>query len=76
MLLSARWSKSTDALDAALCFLGVFSVLRGGSTRHTGKRRSTVLSWLRTLARRIASSRSSFLYLETCEARVRQTYPI
>jgi hypothetical protein len=28
MLLSARWSKSTDALDAALCSLGVFSVLR------------------------------------------------
>ncbi len=60
MLLSARWSKGMDALDAALRSLGVFSVLRGGA-RQIGKRRSTVLIWLRTLVRRIASSRSSFL---------------
>ena len=59
MLLSARWSKSTGALDAALCSLGVFAVLRGGSARQTGKRRATVLSWLRTLARGIAAGRHS-----------------
>ena len=53
MLLSATWPKSTDALDAALCSLGVFSVLRRGRTPNSRKRRSTVLSWFRTLACRI-----------------------
>ncbi|MGA7291131.1 MAG: hypothetical protein WBW53_02740 [Terriglobales bacterium] len=39
-LLSVRWSKGTDALDAALCSLGVFSrTPKRGSARHSRKQR-------------------------------------
>ena len=41
-LLSARWSKGTDALDAALCSVGVFSrTPKRGSARHGRKQRMT-----------------------------------
>jgi hypothetical protein len=39
-LLHVRWSKGTDALDAALCSLGVFSrTPKRGSARHNRRRR-------------------------------------
>jgi hypothetical protein len=41
-LLSARWSKGTDALGAALCSVGVFSrTPKRGSARHGRKQRMT-----------------------------------
>jgi hypothetical protein len=41
-LLSTRWSKGTDALDAALCSVGVFSrTPKRGSARHGRKQRMT-----------------------------------
>jgi hypothetical protein len=41
-LLSVRWSKGTDALDAALCSLGVFSrTPKRGSAHHGRKQRMT-----------------------------------
>jgi hypothetical protein len=43
MLLSAGWSKSTDTLDAALCSLGVFSVLRRTATPVTA---GTFSKWI------------------------------
>ena len=41
-LLSVRWSKGTDALDAALCSVGVFSrTPKRGSARHGRRQRMT-----------------------------------
>jgi hypothetical protein len=41
-LLAVRWSKGTDALDAALCSLGVFSrTPKRGSARHGRRWRMT-----------------------------------
>src|SRR5258708_6513574 len=41
-VLHLRWSKGTDALDAALCSLGVFSRTRKrGSARYSRRRRFT-----------------------------------
>ena len=41
-LLAVRWSKGTDALDAALCSLGVFSrTPKRGSARHGRRQRMT-----------------------------------
>ncbi len=58
-LLSVRWSKGTDALDAALCSLGVFSrTPKRGSARHGRRQRMTARNWSRTLVYQIVSSRS------------------
>src|SRR5713101_1147071 len=58
-LLSVRWSKGTDALDAALCSLGVFSrTPKRGSARHGRKQRMTARNRSRTLVYQIVSSRS------------------
>jgi hypothetical protein len=41
-LLAVRWSKGTDALDAALCSFGVFSrTPKRGSARHGRRERMT-----------------------------------
>src|SRR6266700_1039376 len=70
-LLSVRWSKGTDALDAALCSLGVFSrTPKRGSARHSRRRRLTA-SELVEIARIPERFRQVVvLYLETYEARV------
>jgi hypothetical protein len=74
-LLSSRWSKGTDALDAALCSLGVFSrTPKRGSARHSRRRRLTS-SELVEIARIPERFRQvTILYLETYEARVSAVY--
>lgn len=74
-LLSSRWSKGTDALDAALCSLGVFSrTPKRGSARHSRRRRLTA-SELVEIARVPERFRQvAVLYLETYEARVSDVY--
>lgn len=74
-LLSSRWSKGTDALDAALCSLGVFSrTPKRGSARHSRRRRLTA-SELVEIARIPERFRQvTILYLEIYEARVSGVY--
>ncbi len=74
-LLASRFSKGTDALDAALCSLGVFSrTPKRGSARHSRRRRLTA-SELVEIARIPERFRQVVvLYLETYEARVSGVY--
>lgn len=74
-LLSGRWSKGTDVLDAALCSLGVFSrTPKRGIARHSRKRRltaaeSVAISGVPDRFRPVMT-----LYLETYQARVSDVY--
>lgn len=74
-LLHHRWWHGTDALDAALCSLGVFSrTPRRGSARHNRRERLTAseLVEIADVPRRFRQV--TILYLETYEARVSDVY--
>jgi hypothetical protein len=74
-VLSARWSKGTDALDAALCSLGVFSrTPKRGSARHGRKQRMTASELVENAGVPDRFRQIMILYLETYEARVSDVY--
>jgi integrase len=74
-LLSVRWSKGTDALDAALCSLGVFSrTPKRGSARHGRKQRMTASELVENAGVPDRFQQVVILYLETYEARVSDVY--
>ncbi len=74
-LLSVRWSKGTDALDAALCSLGVFSrTPKRGSARHGRKQRMTASELVENAGMPDRFRQVMILYLETYEARVSDVY--
>ena len=74
-LLSARWSKGTDALDAALCSLGVFSrTPKRGSARHGRRQRMTASELVENAGVPDRFQQVVILYLETYEARVSDVY--
>ena len=74
-LLSVRWSKGTDALDAALCSLGVFSrTPKRGSARHGRKQRMTAPELVENAGVPDRFQQVVILYLETYEARVSDVY--
>jgi hypothetical protein len=65
-LLSSRWSKGTDALDAALCSLGVFSrTPKRGSARHSRRRRLTASELVEITRIPERFRQVTILYLET-----------
>ena len=74
-LLSVRWSKGTDALDAALCSLGVFSrTPKRGSARHGRRQRMTASELVENAGVPDRFRQVMILYLETYEARVSDVY--
>jgi site-specific recombinase XerD len=74
-LLVVRWSKGTDALDAALCSLGVFSrTPKRGSARHGRKHRMTASELVENAGVPDRFRQIMILYLETYEARVSDVY--
>src|SRR5216684_1935833 len=74
-LLSARWSKGTDALDAALCSVGVFSrTPKRGSARHGRTQRMTASELVENAGVPDRFQQIVILYLETYEARVSDVY--
>jgi integrase len=74
-LLAVRWSKGTDALDAALCSLGVFSrTPKRGSARHGRKQRMTASELVDNAGVPDRFRQVMILYLETYEARVSDVY--
>ncbi len=74
-LLSVRWSKGTDALDAALCSLGVFSrTPKRGSARHGRRQRMTASELVENARVPDRFRQIMILYLETYEARVSDVY--
>ena len=74
-LLAVRWSKGTDALDAALCSLGVFSrTPKRGSARHGRKQRMTAPELVENAGVPDRFQQVVILYLETYEARVSDVY--
>jgi integrase len=74
-LLSVRWSKGTDALDAALCSLGVFSrTPKRGSARHGRRQRMTAQELVENAGVPDRFRQIMILYLETYEARVSDVY--
>jgi hypothetical protein len=74
-LLAVRWSKGTDALDAALCSLGVFSrTPKRGSARHGRKQRMTASELVENAGVPDRFRQVMILYLETYEARVSDVY--
>jgi integrase len=74
-LLSVRWSKGTDALDAALCSLGVFSrTPKRGSARHGRRQRMTAPELVENAGVPDRFRQVMILYLETYEARVSDVY--
>jgi integrase len=74
-LLAVRWSKGTDALDAALCSLGVFSrTPKRGSARHGRKQRMTAPELVENAGVPDRFRQVTILYLETYEARVSDVY--
>jgi len=75
-LLSARWSKGTDALDAALCALGVFSrTPKRGAARYNRRRRLTASELVEIAGTPPLFREVTTLYLETYQARVSDAYP-
>jgi integrase len=73
--LYPHWSKGTDALDAALCSLGVFSrTPRRGATRHSRRRRLTASELVEIAGVPQRFRQVTILYLETYEARVSSVY--
>ena len=74
-LLAVRWSKGTDALDAALCSLGVFSrTPKRGSARHGRRQRTTASELVESAGVPDRFRQIMILYLETYEARVSDVY--
>jgi hypothetical protein len=74
-LLSVRWSKGTDALDAALCSLGVFSrTPKRGSARHGRRHRMTAPELVENAGVPDRFRQIMILYLEAYEARVSDVY--
>jgi integrase len=74
-ILYPRWSKGTDALDAALCSLGVFSrTPRRGAARHSRRRRLTASELVEIAEVPERFREVMVLYLETYEARVSDVY--
>jgi integrase len=74
-VLHLRWSKGTDALDAALCSLGIFArTPRRGSTRHSRRRRLTTSELVEVAGVPSRFRQVMILYLETYEARVSNAY--
>jgi integrase len=74
-LLSVRWSKGTDALDAALCSLGVFSrTPKRGSARHGRRQRMKAPELVANAGVPDRFRQIMILYLETYEARVSDVY--
>jgi hypothetical protein len=70
-LLHVRWSKGTDALDAALCSLDVFSrTPKRGSARHNRRRRLTASELVEIAGIPQRFRQVMILYLETYKARV------
>jgi site-specific recombinase XerD len=74
-LLAVRWSKGTDALDAALCSLGVFSrTPKRGSARHGRRQRMKPSELVENAGVPDRFKQIMILYLETYEARVSDVY--
>jgi integrase len=74
-LLAIRWSKGTDALDAALCSLGVFSrTPKRGSARHGRRQRMKASELVESAGVPDRFRQVMILYLETYEARVSDVY--
>jgi integrase len=74
-LLAVRWSKGTDALDAALCSLGVFSrTPKRGSARHGRRQRMKASELVENAGVPDRFRQIMILYLETYEARVSDVY--
>src|SRR5579863_1446431 len=74
-LLSGSYSKGTDALDAALCSLGVFSrTPKRGAARHSRKRRLTAPELVETAGVPDRFRQVVTVYLETYQARVSDVY--
>jgi integrase len=74
-LLCGPWSKGTDALDAALCSLGVFPrTPRRGIARHSRKRRLTAPELVEIAGVPDCFGQIVTLYLETYQARVSDVY--
>ncbi len=74
-LLAVRWSKGTDALDAALCSLGVFSrTPKRGSARHGRRQRMKAPELVENAGVPDCFRQIMILYLETYEARVSDVY--
>jgi hypothetical protein len=74
-VLHLRWSKGTDALDAALCSLGIFArTPRRGSTRHSRRRRLTTSDLVEVAGVPSRFRQVMILYLETYETRVSAAY--
>ncbi len=74
-VLHLRWSKGTDALDAALCSLGVFSrTPKRGSARHNRRRRLTASELVEIAGVPQRFRQVIILYLETYVARVSDAY--
>ena len=74
-LLAVRWSKGTDALDAALCSLGVFfRTPKRGSARHGRRQRMTASELVENAGVPDRFRQIMILYLETYEARVSDVY--
>ena len=74
-LLAVRWSKGTDALDAALCSLGVFSrTPKRGSARHARRQRMTASELVENAGVPDRFRQVMILYLETYEARISDVY--
>jgi integrase len=73
--LHLRWSKGTDALDPALCSLGVFSrTPKRGSARYGRRRRLTASELVEISGVPPRFRQVMILYLETYEARVSDVY--
>jgi integrase len=74
-LLAVRWSKGTDALDAALCSLGVLSrTPKRGSARHGRRQRMKASELVENAGVPDRFRQIMILYLETYEARVSDVY--
>jgi len=74
-VLHLRWSKGTDALDAALCSLGVFSrTPKRGSARYSRRRRLTASELVEISGVPPRFRQVMIFYLETYEARVSDAY--
>ena len=74
-LLHHRWSHGTDALDAALCSLGVFSrTPERGSVRYSRRRRLTASELVKISDVPPRFRQVMILYLESYETRVSDVY--
>lgn len=75
LLPAVRWSKGTDACDAALCSLGVFSrTPKRGSARQGRRQRMTASELVENAGEPDRFRQMMILYLEMYEARVSDVY--